>query len=190
MKVICAGDSLTYGYGVSHNQCWVSLLKAENSYAIINKGVNGDTSSSLLNRSHQDIIALKPSHAIVMCGTNDFLMGGSAHRTFDNLKFLYEEMANNSIKTVFLTPPPVYPSLAKEQWSSYINYANVNIKIKELGELISFFSKANAIKSINLYEIFQRLCDEYSQFYSDGIHLTAKGHLLIYNSLKALNIFD
>ena len=25
MKIVCLGDSLTYGYGVSRKDCWVSL---------------------------------------------------------------------------------------------------------------------------------------------------------------------
>lgn len=189
MKIICAGDSLTYGYGVRQNQCWVSLLQATSNHEIINKGVNGDTSTSLLNRSYEDIISLQPCCTLVMCGTNDFLMGGSVNRTFDNLKLLCEEMIKNSIKVILLTPPPVFPSLAQEQWSSFIDYTKVNLKIKELGVQIKVFCTDNALKSLNLYEIFQKLHGEFNHLFSDGIHLTAQGHQLIYNKLNNLNLF-
>lgn len=190
MRVVCAGDSLTYGYGVRKDQCWVSLLQATSKDEITNKGVNGDTSSSLLNRSYEDILSLKPYYAIIMCGTNDFLMGSSVNRTFDNLKSLYEEMLKDSIKLILMTPPSVFPTLAKEQWSSYIDYSMVNSKIQELGDLIEDFSDANRLSSINLYKTFQSLNGEYNNLFTDGIHLTAEGHQLIYKSLKDLRIFN
>jgi len=188
LKIICAGDSLTYGYGVRENECWVSLLQANSSHEIINKGVNGDTTSSLLNRSYEDILSLKPCYAIIMCGTNDFLMGSSLNRTFDNIKLLYEEMINSSIKVILMTPPPVFSDFAKERWSSFIDYTKVNLKIKELGELIKDFSIANDIKSINLFKFFEKYQNEFNNLFSDGIHLTAKGHLLIYNNLENLKL--
>ncbi len=190
MKLVCAGDSLTYGYGVRPKEAWVNLLQATSRYEIINKGVNGDTSTALLNRSYEDILSLKPCYAIIMCGTNDFLMGNSVNSTFDNLKLLWKEILNNSIKPILLTPPPVFPSLAKERWTSYIDYSKVNLKIKELGELTKAFAQGNKIEWINFYEVFEKVHWNFNDLFSDGIHLRAKGHLLIYNTIKDLNLFN
>lgn len=38
MKLVCIGDSLTYGYGVSSKSCWTELLKKHLNMEVINKG--------------------------------------------------------------------------------------------------------------------------------------------------------
>lgn len=37
MKLVCIGDSLTYGYGVPSNACWVELLNKNLGWNTLNK---------------------------------------------------------------------------------------------------------------------------------------------------------
>ena len=43
MKIVCLGDSLTYGYGVPRKDGWVSLAAQATGHTLVNKGVSGDT---------------------------------------------------------------------------------------------------------------------------------------------------
>lgn len=46
MKIVCLGDSTTYGYMVNRNQVWTSILNTKfnnSNIQFINKGINGDT---------------------------------------------------------------------------------------------------------------------------------------------------
>ena len=51
IDMILIGDSLTFGYGVSKKNSWVYKLQNEyTNLKILNKGVNGDTTSLMLTR--------------------------------------------------------------------------------------------------------------------------------------------
>ena len=41
MKIVCLGDSLTYGYGVPQKDGWVSLAAQATGHTLVNRGVSG-----------------------------------------------------------------------------------------------------------------------------------------------------
>ena len=47
MRMICIGDSLTYGFGVPVESSWVEILNRESRAQVINKGISGDTSGGM-----------------------------------------------------------------------------------------------------------------------------------------------
>ena len=75
MKMVCIGDSLTAGHGVSNHECFVSILREKFQINVLNKGVNGDTTAGILSRSYRDVIQNNPSHVLIMVGCNDFMSG-------------------------------------------------------------------------------------------------------------------
>lgn len=189
MKVVCIGDSLTHGYGVPASYCWVNLLQKNSQLEIVNKGLNGDYTASLLCRSYRDVIALHPNYTVIMAGTNDFLMNSSVNNVFDNLCLLYNDFIEFSITPIIMNPPYINGSMAEERWAREIDYKEVNNKIEQLGHLLEEFSIKKTISFINLYRIFKRISAEDSNYYIDGIHLNQRGHLLICNELMELEIF-
>ena len=50
MKLICLGDSLTFGYGVRVSQRWTHLCAQDTGWKIVNEGVSGDTTGGMLAR--------------------------------------------------------------------------------------------------------------------------------------------
>lgn len=54
MKIVCLGDSLTYGYGVPRKDGWVSLAAQATGHTLVNKGVSGDTTGGMLARFARD----------------------------------------------------------------------------------------------------------------------------------------
>lgn len=188
MKIVCLGDSLTAGYGVSKSASWVSLLKANLNHHIINKGVNGDTSFGLLTRSFKDVIALNPDICIILIGTNDLLMGRSLENTFDNIKVLVHEIKENKIIPIIAFPPRIIPYLAKENWCDTIDYLKVNSELLKLKGLLLKFCEDSSYKNLDFYEAFSSLDEDISyNYYIDGIHLNDKGHEIMYNiALKEL----
>ena len=51
MKLICIGDSLTFGYGVRPSQRWTRLCAQETGWEIVNEGISGDTTGGMLVRA-------------------------------------------------------------------------------------------------------------------------------------------
>lgn len=73
MDLICFGDSLTFG-SIGHS--YIKYLKKETNYNIINKGVNGDTTSHMYSRLKKYIEknTTNDNTYIICIGTNDLLL--------------------------------------------------------------------------------------------------------------------
>lgn len=193
MKLICIGDSITYGYGVKQRECFVSLLSEKLPFAkVINKGVNGDTTSGILSRSYRDIVCEKPSKVIIMVGTNDTFLSVPLKNIEENIKLISKECILSSIEPIIGVPPPVIPYMAKKYWDSHIDYDFVNSNISAYSNVITKYCLLNSIKYIDFYNIFINALslEEPMNLYCDGIHPNAKGHKLMFSSidLKILSV--
>ncbi len=56
-KLICIGDSLTFGYGVHLSQRWTRLCAQETGWELANEGINGDTTGGMLARMQGGVLA-------------------------------------------------------------------------------------------------------------------------------------
>ncbi|AAK81378.1 lysophospholipase L1-like esterase [Clostridium acetobutylicum] len=187
MKLVCIGDSLTYGYGVSSTSSWVELLKAHFSINVINKGINGDTTSGILSRSYSDIVKEKPNYVIIMAGTNDMLMDYSTKLIKDNIELLLKEAKENNITPILALQPPVISPLAKTYWDSEIDYEKVAISLLDYIRWAKAYCINNNIAFVSFNIVFINK-DNIEALYNDGIHPNSEGHKLMFNELsKILN---
>ena len=77
----------------------------------VNRGISGQTTSQMLVRFHQDVIALKPKAVVILAGTNDIAGNTGPMRLEDieaNLTSLAELAAANKIKVVFSSVLPIH----------------------------------------------------------------------------------
>lgn len=179
MKIACLGDSITKGYGVSYSECWVSLLNFSDKYELINKGINGDTTSSMLERVWRDVFKINSQYCIILAGTNDFLMGRDAEAVFDNIALLAKDCISNKITPMVCSPIPTQPLLAEKYWDSSIDYKLVNEKINNLAEKLKSFLIENNFSFIDLHSSFNASKLKIDMLYIDGLHPSALGHRLI-----------
>lgn len=189
MKIICIGDSLTFGYGVNRNYCWVSLLKNILQHDVINKGINGDTTTGILTRSHKDIIKNKPTHTIILAGTNDFLLGRSLENVEKNLNLIIKECIENNINPIIAIPMEIETVMAQQIWTSDLDYLSVNKKLTEYRKYILNISKENKFNYIDFFSVIKenKTKCKASELFVDGIHPTLLGHKIMFN--KAYEIF-
>ncbi len=69
MKIVCLGDSLTWGgYGGSYIE---ELRRLMPEHTFINAGVGGNTVINLQRRLERDVLAQEPDAVLVMVGGND-----------------------------------------------------------------------------------------------------------------------
>ena len=186
MKVLCIGDSLTFGYGVQKTHSWVGLLNKYSFDNFINKGVNGDTSTGMLSRFYQIIKSNDFEQTLIMGGSNDFLQNRSVNFVKDNLMLLIKDALSENLKTYILIPPLALNDLALKNWSSSIDYCEVNEKILILKQLLEKEIKDNSLP-ITIVDL-SSLIPLQENFYIDGLHLTEEGHKVIFNGLKGFFI--
>jgi len=89
-KIICFGDSLTYGTGASSGKDYPSQLSQMISRPVINAGVPGDTTARALQRLERDVLAYAPDIVLITLGGNDLKNGIAKNVAFDNLRAIVE----------------------------------------------------------------------------------------------------
>lgn len=179
MKLVCLGDSITYGYGVEKHECFVNIIKDKYNIEVINKGINGDTTSNMLFRVYEDAIILKPTHILVMGGTNDFLMGYKESTAFENLKCIIDDIKNHEIKPIVGIPIKTCSTLGKKYWSSFIDYSVVNEKLNSYKTHLIKYCKDNHIPYFNFYDRLESENLDDTFLYLDGIHPNKIGHSIM-----------
>ncbi|MGL4773252.1 MAG: GDSL-type esterase/lipase family protein [Clostridium sp.] len=177
-RFIFIGDSLTFGYGVPKSSSWVyKFHKNYPNYEIINKGINGDTCTSILDRFYDDVVTLKPSKVFIMAGTNDLL----SHRTItsigENIELMIKDALSNDIKVILGAPPKILPDMAKRLFmpSPFYNYCASHLPLLR-SELLNL-SKKYDVNFVDFYEIS---LSSQEDMFIDGIHFNEKGHEVFY----------
>ena len=110
MKVICFGDSNTYGYDprsyfggrYDADSRWVDILAAETGWEVRNMGQNGREIPSAAPGLPADTDLL-----IVMLGTNDLLQGRTPEQAAERLERFLSGISLKRDKILLIAPPPV-----------------------------------------------------------------------------------
>ncbi|OPJ63038.1 GDSL-type esterase/lipase family protein [Clostridium oryzae] len=178
MLLVCIGDSLTFGYGVNSENCWVSLLNNSIDLKIKNKGVNGNTTAAMLDRFYDDVILQKASHVIILGGTNDFILNLKEQYVLENIKLMCAEAIKNKITPILASPIPVERYLASKCWSSTLNYFDINKHLYSLSQSLRQLSIDKNLIMADLFSSYVSFSSN-SSLYTDGIHPNELGHKLI-----------
>lgn len=172
MKIVCLGDSITWGYPYGPDYSWVGLTASELAVPLVNRGINGETAENLLQRFKDDVIAQHPSHLVILVGANDASLDISLQEYQQHIKSLMDKSAANGITPILSLPVP-----ALDQWLEYrLDKYRLWLKhyVQENGHLLLDFTPAmlSADGSVN------RSC------YSDEVHPSKTGYISMSNVFK------
>jgi lysophospholipase L1-like esterase len=93
-KIICFGDSLTYGTGADKDMDYPSQLSKMIGRPVINAGVSGDTTASARQRLERDVLFKAPDAVLITLGGNDLKNGVARDRAFENLRIIVNSIQN------------------------------------------------------------------------------------------------
>jgi acyl-CoA thioesterase I len=187
MKLICIGDSVTTGFGVFRNEKWTEILKERYGFDVVNKGINGDTTTGMLDRFHDDVVLPCATHVIIMGGSNDLMAKRELKNVQTNLRLMAEEAMRSGIIPVFATELPILPDMAKRKWSSGADYKYATEKGIQLREWLLGFCSENGIKCIDLFGLFEDKLENLSpsDLYIDGLHPNKLGQEMIVSAIAS-----
>ena len=84
-RIVCLGDSITYGFGVQAEEAYPYLLSnllsreyPEHRPVVINAGINGQTAVQGLERLEEDVLRHRPDWVIIGFGLNDGMLARSS----------------------------------------------------------------------------------------------------------------
>ena len=75
-RILCLGDSLTYGFGLPRGLVWTALCAAQTGAELLGWGVNGNTTGGMLAVLPDLLVREHPDAVLLMGGTNDIAYGG------------------------------------------------------------------------------------------------------------------
>ncbi len=179
MKLYIIGDSMATGYGVKPDTSWLDLVQNESETEIVCMAKDGFTSTDLLNLFFEDVGHNPPDTLFIVVGTNDALLGRTAHFIYDNILELIKLCNENGISPIIILPPLINVNMAcKLEGESTETFANASRTIKRYRRLIEDFCEDEHIDTIDFHKAFIGCGneEETEDYYIDGIHLSENAH--------------
>lgn len=165
MKVVCFGDSNTYGYDPrswlgerypAHSR-WVDILAAGTGWEVLNMGQNGREIPR-----HTPVFPQDTGLLILMLGTNDLLLGRSPQQSAQALDRFLSGLSLEPEKILLIAPPP----LALGEW----------VPDEQLIEDSAVFSQLCAAIARRHGVSFANAGEWNIPLAYDGVHFTEQGH--------------
>ena len=136
---------------------------------VLNKGVNGDLTSGMLERFSRDVIDEAPDYVIVLGGTNDIGWGLDLAIIAHNLTSMYDAARDKGISAVACSVP------------SILGFDQLIPRRLKLNRTIRREAEKRKMPFLDLFATTvdpqsNRLSEGYS---SDGLHLNSKGYVRV-----------
>jgi lysophospholipase L1-like esterase len=183
-KIVALGDSLTVGETgftfspadepvAPYPKCLELLageyLRGRQSRVpveVLNRGVNGDLTSGMLERFSRDVVETQADYVIILGGSNDIGWGLDPTSIAYNLSSMYEAALNKGIRAVACSVP------------SILGFDELIAPRLGLNRLIRAEAEKRKMPFIDLFMATadprnNRLSEDYS---ADGLHLNSKGY--------------
>ena len=173
MKVLCYGDSNTYGYDprgfvgdrYQKESRWVDILAQKLKWEIQNEGQNGreipirpfqyQRAGELLTQTAPDVFA-------IMLGTNDLLRGIPAEASCSRMEAFLRYIQPKCGQILLIAPPP----MKRGAWVTEENLIAESVKLAEAYQVLS---RKLGIAFVNAGQWNVDLT-------FDGVHFTEEGH--------------
>ena len=177
MRILCFGDSNTYGYDprgflgdrYGTEDRWVDLLAKQTCHEVINAGANGQE----IPRNPY-ALRLLTEHApvdifLVLLGTNDLLQGTSAKEAAARMEAFLTPLLPHCKQILLVVPPP----MKRGAWVPSDELVAESIHLAEEYKLLA--------EKLNIQ--FVDTLDWNIELAFDGVHFTEEGHHTFANHL-------
>jgi lysophospholipase L1-like esterase len=159
-SVVMIGDSLTDGAE------WREVFPG---VAVVNRGVDGDTTAGVLRRM-ESITSARARKAFIMIGINDFKEGRTVDAVFDDYRAIVSRLNEGGMK-VFVQSTMMCNE-AKAEWASC---AEILGKVKELNRRLAKLDSAKVV-FIDINAGLAGAGGLKPELTYDGVHLNGEGY--------------
>lgn len=177
MKLLCLGDSLTYGYDVPLSQRWTTLVANQLGITIDNQGVCGDTTEGMQYRLQ--FLRLHAYDAFfLMGGSNDVLMDSPVDQTIGTLETMTQTLLQTG-KPVFMGIPPLMTDdSARFGWQRAADVKRHNEMLQAIARAVTAWAKPHGCAVIPFATVVSTAVERQlgQVLYADGVHPNAAGY--------------
>ena len=182
-KVICLGDSITFGSGVigtRRRSAWPYLLneKLPDYVEVLNYGISGATMLRSGDKPYREsflkaVEKIDPDTLLVMLGTND---SKSQNWDADSFERDYEAFLKRFMKEVreviLMLPPKAFPP---EGQTEILFQIRDRVIAGEVIPIIRKLAEQNGLPVIDLY----KLTEDHSEYFHHGVHPNNLGNKIL-----------
>lgn len=192
MKLICFGDSLTFGLGAPESLRWTSLFAAESGWCVVNRGISGDTTGGMLSRFQRDVIAsLSEEHAgcqvLLMGGTNDIFFSGTDANARANLCAMVYQLKAYGVRPMIGTPMPVDWAKTPPRWQGLVDFQKAATQVAAYSDWLREYCRRSESLLVDFsaafYQSDGQICHD---LLWDGVHPSQQGHRCMADLLARL----
>ena len=166
--VVLMGNSITDGWPVADSTFFVD-------HGFVGRGISGQVSAQMRERFADDVIALKPTKVVILCGTNDIAENAGPYdedATFANIVAMVEMAIDNDIV------PYVCSVLPARCYRWNLNITDGPQKLERLNSRLRQFAEEKGIVYIDYFTSMvaddgESLREDYT---FDGVHPTLEGY--------------
>lgn len=174
MRLLCFGDSNTYGYDprstfggrYAPKDRWPDLLAQKTGWEVINRGENGREiphHPHTLRQAAELVAGLGPGDAVlVLLGTNDLLLGLTPEQVNGRMETLLQTLLPLGRRLILVTPPP----MVRGAW---VPEDSLVTAVARLGEGYRLLAEKLGVGLVDTAGWPLELA-------FDGVHLTEAGH--------------
>ncbi len=181
MKILCLGDSLTFGTGVTRSNAWTTLVHKQSGCELVNRGIPGDTTGGMLARFGHEVERHRPNALVVMGGSNDIFSSGDDKAARANITALAHQTSARNIMPIVCAPPPLNPALIDASYRNLFDVDAAQASLREYALWLRRFTSFFSIPFVDFWSSFTapawRVQDE--ELYVDGLHPSRTGHILM-----------
>ena len=171
------GDSITEQY---------DLKEYYEDYPVVNSGVSGDFTSSIVENMKKRVYDYNPSKVFLLIGINDLRKGNDVSEIVSNTKEIIELIKENRpYSEIYLES--IYPINKTDDDKISDSVKNIkfdNEKIIEVNDLLKDLAKDEKITYVDLYN---KLIDDDGNlnisYTKDGLHISSEGYECITKEL-------
>ena len=163
MKVVCYGDSNTFGYdprgywGGQYDHPWPEIVATKTGWDIINEGMNGREIPKTTVPIQADI-----DYLVIMLGSNDLLQSPTPKSACAKMERFLESLTLDRKKILLVAPPP----FTFGQWT-------LDQKLIEDSITLAKYYRSLAVR---LGILFADAGEWQISLAYDGVHMTEEGH--------------
>lgn len=177
-KIVCIGDSLTYGFGAYSDDAWPYRAQQRLGITCINRGENGETTSEMNLRFYEDVILQKPDMAVILGGSNDLILGQSPEYAFENIEAMADKALRTGIVPAVGTPLNIDREEVSKHWFLYRSAEETYERFIRLADMIREFCAQKEFLCIDFQKEYPRRMMQkgIKQMYIDGTHPVREGY--------------
>lgn len=192
MKLYCLGDSLTFGFGMSRNVRWTTLVEQEAGWQVINRGINGDTTGGMLARLGPEVLdhigsdrtSRLDSRILIMGGSNDVFFGGTDSAARANMAAMCQRLMGEGLEPFVGISLPVDWTQAPRQWAQVVDFEQAGRIMTDYCAWLKQFCEVFGLPVVDFAADFIRPDGSVDHaLFWDGLHPNARGHRLMANRM-------